>query len=752
MKDLGMGKARDRSTGGSAASDAGRRRGADAVGVGRPGKRGWGARTLLKVYAGCCLFRILNTFAIQSYFDPDEFWQTLEPSYCLAFRRVGGNEGIGDATGAGVVDDPYLSCPGFTWEWKRRWSSSLNHSSTNESSFFATYVEPSLLGPARSHLPILPTYLLYRVLRYLEWDTSWAVARGPVILNAVLVASPVDAAVGYAASHLPPSNKVAYWCLWASLLSWFNGYSLVRTFSNSQETALLAISIALTAPELLAARISQNGIRRACFAFYLGGLSTAVRFTSLAAFVPMGVLLAHRCASSCAQQKHPGTRLQWLSSFVSYLVGPCAAFGLAGIATSVVLDRIMYGFWTVPFVALIHFNVVLNYAKLYGSHPWHWYFTAGLPAVSGLLLLPLLSMLFFKHGAVGGSLTNGIRNLWCILVSYVAIMSFNGHKEFRYIHPVLHLVCLLTGPTMRRWAVGNDAGGSVSSASGWGKNARAKLMVAAFAIANLVPVLYLGLFHQSGPVSVNRKIVEVAHGAAMARSASSSTTQSSTSQPPRYTVYYWTGECHSTPLHSHLHQPRNPSLAFDTWSLDCSPSCRADPDPVACETKQFQHDPVQFATGALCLREASEKQTAASAADKCRPVPDFVVTFSSYVHELDPLLRDRLGMRIVARHPFHLSGIALSYRRSNLCWEVGDGQMCHNILKGEDGDVGIASNSRSRSRRRIVGDAAAQFITLDIASDDVVLYSSLGGSSAAAPSSSSKAAPPVGATHGEAEL
>jgi GPI mannosyltransferase 3 len=750
MKDLGMGKARDRSGGGSAASDAGRRRGADAVGVGR----GWGARTLLKVYAGCCLFRILNTFAIRSYFDPDEFWQTLEPSYCLAFRRVGGNERIGDANGAGGVDDPYLRCPGFTWEWKRRWASSLNSSSTNESSFFAKYAEPSLLGPARSHLPILPTYLLYRVLRYLEWDTSWAVARGPVILNAVFVAAPVDAAVGCAASHLYPSNAVAYWCLWASLLSWFNGYSLVRTFSNSQETALLAAAIALTAPELLASGIGRNGVRRACCAFYLGGLSTAVRFTSLAAFVPMGVLLAHRHASSCVQQEHPATRFQWLASFVSYLAGPCAAFGLAGIATSVALDRLMYGFWTVPFLRLIHFNVVLNYASLYGSHPWHWYFTAGLPAVSGLLLLPLLSMLVFKHGAVGGSLTNGSRNLWCILVSYVVIMSFNGHKEFRYIHPVLPLVCLLTGPTMRSWAVGNRVGGSATSASGWRRNARAMLVVAVFAIANLVPVLYLGLFHQSGPVSVNRKIVEVARGAAATASSSSSTTQSSTSQPSRYTVYYWTGECHSTPLHSHLHQPRNPSLAFDTWSLDCSPNCRADPDPVACETQQFQHNPVQFATDALCIEEATEDQNATSAEGKCRPVPDFVVTFSSYVQELDPLLRDRLGMRIVARHPFHLSGIALSYRPSNLCWEVGDGGMCHGRLESENDDAVTASNSRSRrSRRRIVGDAAAQFITLDVASDDVVLYSSLGDSSAAAPSSSSsKAVPPVGATLGEAEL
>jgi GPI mannosyltransferase 3 len=692
------------------------------------------------VYAACCVLRLLNTSVIRSYFDPDEFWQTLEPAYCLAFGREGGKEGSAQY-------DTYRNCHGFTWEWKRRHANSTtasdplllanntNHSDPSSlmASLFATYVEPSLWGPVRSHLPILPTYLLYRLLRYLEWDTSWTVARGPMLLNAVLVAAPVDVAVGYAASHLYSSQPhVAFWCLLASMLSWFNAYSLVRTFSNSQETALLAIAVALVAPELLLSSSSSRGPRsrnhrrRACWAFCLGGLSTAIRFTSLAAFVPMGALLARQHASSQRQDPAPkrvAARLQWLTAFATYLLWPCAFFGVAGIATSVVLDRLMYGFWTVPFWGLIHFNVVLNNASLYGSHPWHWYFSAGLPAVTGLLLVPLLSMLLFKSNVVAGATNQraGVRNLWFILISYVAIMSFNGHKEFRYIHPVLPLVCLLTGPALRSWAVGTEVDAAASPPRRW-NGLRKVLVLALFGIANLVPVLYLGLFHQSGPVSVNRKILEVAREAAAAPSSST--------EPARFTVYYWTGECHSTPLHSHLHHPRHPRIEFDTWSLDCSPTCRADPDPIACETKRFQHDPIQFANDALCLIEA-EKNATTSAHDagsnECRPIPDFVVTFSSYVQALDPVLCDQLGMHIVGRYPFHLRGAALSSRKGGIdhshCWELGDGDMCNDIGESDDDDV-VVNARTGRSRRQVLRDAMGW--SLDVESDDVVLYSLVG--------------------------
>ena len=165
--------------------------------------------------------RLLNTSLIQSYFDPDEFWQTMEPAYCEAF----------------VHDRP---CAGFTWEWKRRPPLSAGN-----------FLEQSMWGPARTFLSILPTYYFFLFVKALGFDSHWVVARGPMILNSLIVAAPVDIAVWYAARWLPdPKDKTRKtvlpgWCLFCSLVSWFNGYSLVRTFANSQETLILILAVAL---------------------------------------------------------------------------------------------------------------------------------------------------------------------------------------------------------------------------------------------------------------------------------------------------------------------------------------------------------------------------------------------------------------------------------------------------------------------------------------------------------------------------
>jgi Alg9-like mannosyltransferase family len=73
-------------------------------------------------------------------------------------------------------------------------------------------------------------------------------------------------------------------------------------------------------------------------------MSVAVRFTSLTAWTPLGILLA---------LQRPG-----LLQRLYYLVMPCALFGLVGIGLSLIVDRYFYGFWTIPFLGSLHFNVI----------------------------------------------------------------------------------------------------------------------------------------------------------------------------------------------------------------------------------------------------------------------------------------------------------------------------------------------------------------------------------------------------------
>lgn len=542
------------------------------------------------VFFAMCLFRIANTFLVQSYFDPDEFWQTMEPAYCEAFNG------------------PY-DCPGYTWEWKRRPPPSAEN-----------FVEQSLQGPARSYISVLPTYIFFGILKMFELDSYWLVSRGPMLLAAVAVAAPIDLAVWYTARWLRPlqpatkRSNLANWCLFCSLFSWFNGYASTRTFANCQETALLAVSIALMSPELIGNVNAGHSSLRGCAAFLAGGISVALRFTSLAAFVPMGILLALRCRSTCSK--------------LSYIMSPCAIFGIAGLAIAMAVDRYFFGFWTLPLLGNFHFNMILDRASLYGSHPGHWYFSTGVPGLAGLLL-PLLLRSLWRFGR--GRVSYGERNLWIISLCYLVTLSFNAHKELRYIQPVLPLFCLLAGSHLRTLFLGN---------SNHPSNGRALFFGFIFITANLLAVLYLGLFHQTGPILVNRSIVSNASVAA------------STSNQLDFTIHYLTGACHSTPLHSQLHAP---PLSFDTWSLDCSPECRADPDLV-CESEQFARDPVGFVGDAYfpCVKLTEEEETC-SVDSLPRSVPDYVVTFSTYETSIRSQLKS-LGLHEVARFPHHING------------------------------------------------------------------------------------------------
>jgi len=575
----------------------------------------------LRLYLALCVFRILNTFLIQSYFDPDEFWQTMEPAYCQVFSNS--------------INDPQQPCQGFTWEWTRRppTDSTLN------------FIERSMLGPARTYLSVVPVHGWFRLLQLLQMDTYWAVTRGPMILYAVTVAAPLDFAVWYAARWLPilsndtkehnnqhgNNTTLAGWGLFLSLSSWFHGYTLVRTFANGQEALALAVAIALVSPELLGNNINrQHAFLRSCVAFFIGGMGVAVRFTSVAAFVPLGVLLA------LLRQKATSS---WLAA-MGYLLVPCALFGIAGVGVAMVVDYLFFGFWTIPFLGNFHFNVVLDYADLFGSHPFNWYFTAGLPAITGLLLpfflVGLFQFLVGRHGAHPAH-----QRLWIITLSYLIIMSFNAHKEFRYILPVLPLVCLLTASSARSFFVGQTNHKNGASK----RRIRIFLVGLVWCTANLIAVLYLGLFHQSGAVLVNRAIVEHARA--------SSSNAAPTSSILR--IHYLTGGCHTTPLLSHLHAP---PLQFDTWHLNCSPQCRANPDAL-CETEQFARDPVGFVGRSYFAcqegeRQEEEEQSCPSDSSLV-PLPDYIVTFSEYAPKMQSQL-SAIGLEQVARFPHSING------------------------------------------------------------------------------------------------
>jgi hypothetical protein len=220
---------------------------------------------IFRLFLLICFYRLANAWMIRTQFDPDEYWQTLEPAYCLAFgssHKEGtqlANEGEGARYGCAL-----------TWEWTRRWTPT-NETITSE--WGGNFFMKAMHGPVRSYVSILPTYWYYLCCRsFFEWakassfeslkyiidhHASYMISKGPAFLHAVIVAAPTDLSVWWISLHLQnladdgsvdQSASWSYWALLLSLTSWFHGYALIRTYANCFETVCLTVGFALLIP------------------------------------------------------------------------------------------------------------------------------------------------------------------------------------------------------------------------------------------------------------------------------------------------------------------------------------------------------------------------------------------------------------------------------------------------------------------------------------------------------------------------
>lgn len=141
------------------------------------------------VLAVLIAWRIVNTSLLKTFFQPDEYWQALEPAHRIAF-------GYG-----------YL-----TWEWREGLRSAAH---------------PLLFAGA------------YKIADWLGLD----VVAAPRALQAVIAAAGDWYTYRLAERLLGQSTTGAKWALAAAVFSGANWYISARTFSNSLETTLTAVAL-----------------------------------------------------------------------------------------------------------------------------------------------------------------------------------------------------------------------------------------------------------------------------------------------------------------------------------------------------------------------------------------------------------------------------------------------------------------------------------------------------------------------------
>ena len=123
--------------------------------------------------------------------------------------------------------------------------------------------------------------------------------------------------------------------------------------------------------------LSSRGRRRSLF--FLGGIVLSVRFTAAVAWGSLALFAVRFRAQGCVC--HGGRRCRVHGRFL----------GVRGVNISVPPGELL----RVQCPRLRRWGG----AALYGTNPWHWYATAGLPAVLGVWVVPCIVALINCAGA-----------------------------------------------------------------------------------------------------------------------------------------------------------------------------------------------------------------------------------------------------------------------------------------------------------------------------------------------------------------
>lgn len=226
-----------------------------------------------------------------------------------------------------------------------------------------------------------------------------------------------------------------------------------------------------------------------------------------------------------------------------------------------------------------------------------------------------------------------------IITPYIALHSFSGHKEFRFLLPVLPLICILVGHALHRF-VSLIENGKVGIAVLMKHCTPTKLVVLALILLNYPHLIYLSIMHQRGPIAINEYL-----SATIKKEAY--TVQNEIKARREYSIHYLTG-CHSTPSYSHLHIP---NVHVSAWHLDCSPNCRSQPELI-CESDAFLNDPLGFVestyTHSFHKDCVAEENGVCDEDDDARAPPSGVVVMQDDAEIIDIALLEKLKMSHIA--------------------------------------------------------------------------------------------------------
>lgn len=385
----------------------------------------------------------------------------------------------------------------------------------------------------RSYLHPMIFAVLYKVLSLLHLDTPLFMIKAPRLFQSLL--SAFGDLYLFKLSHVLYGGHVANWALFAQLTNWFMFYCITRTLSNSLETVLTVVSLYYWPS--LRTNLTKMPPGSRTWALLAAALACAIRPTSAIIWVYVGI-----------------TEFFGSHNKLKFIFLQVVPIGSVVLGLTFILDRLMYGSWVLVPLNFLKFNFLSSGGDYYGTHPWHWYFTQGFTVmIFTFLPFMVLGIIQSKNWKLSGLI------LWVL-----ALYSVLGHKEFRFVLPVLPLALLFSGYSLAKLSQQQHSSNKKSNKnkSFW------KIKPALFflLVTNIPMALYMTMVHQRGTEDVMNYL---------AKEANQRNVKSVLFLMP----------CHSTPFYSTLHH--NIPMRF----LDCSPS---EIKGIQDESDRFVMDPIGF--------------------------------------------------------------------------------------------------------------------------------------------------------------
>lgn len=173
-------------------------------------------------------------------------------------------------------------------------------------------------------------------------------------------------------------------------------------------------------------------------------------------------------------------------------------------------------------------NILNNVAIFYGSNPFHWYLSNGIPVLLTSYLPLFLDGLLSQRIARTSKSTIMINTLYVWFGLSLLVLSFLSHKEFRFIHQLLPFMLILSARSVDviEW-----------KHKTWLKRVMLYSLTALVIISQVGFGLFMAAYHQPGVLSVMQQIRQDAL---------------SSSHEDSYNVFF-AMPCHSVPHQSHVH-------------------------------------------------------------------------------------------------------------------------------------------------------------------------------------------------------